>query len=146
MIPIIGIDPGATGAIGIIEDDHARVIKLPTDPAGYLEVMRALPKPARVWVEQVNSWPGDSPVTAFSFGRSLGKLETALAAAGFAFKSVVPQKWQMRMDLSRVPVRKDRKRYHRDLAKRLYPDCKGLTLATSDALLIARYGFEMGWV
>ncbi len=52
------------------------------------------------WVEQVAAMPGQGVSSMFSFGRSLGVIEGALAGNGVATHFVRPQRWKKEFSLT----------------------------------------------
>ena len=77
----------------------------------------------------------------FKFGMSYGGLRMALVAAGIPFTAVTPQKWQKALGIphrERTESKTQWKQRLKRKAEQLFPNHK-LTLAISDALLIAHY-------
>lgn len=161
MRRFIGIDPGVSGGIAIVDEERTLYLVRPMPETG-LELLClikvAVGSNASVYrgvLEQVSGWQGGNkkedgsdhksqgaPGSAmFEFGRSFGHCELALAAAdiheGTGYDLVRPQKWQKEFNLPKLEY-SDRKRYCRDLAQEMFPDVK-VTLATADALLLAEY-------
>jgi crossover junction endodeoxyribonuclease RuvC len=96
-------------------------------------------KPITAMLEKVGAMPRDGAVGAFSFGRSYGKIETALEAAGIPFDTVRPPIWKKAMG---VLADKDQARQR---ASQLIPSgAKYWPLKKHDgraeAALIALYG------
>jgi len=157
----VGIDPGVSGGVAIIDADRDVYLLRPMPETG-LELMILLRDAVlgfgitfRGALEHVSGWQGGNkkgdgtehksqgaPGSAmFEFGRSFGHCELALAAVniceGTGYDLVRPQKWQKEFQLPKLDY-SARKRYCRDLAQELFPDVK-VTLATGDALLLAEY-------
>ena len=136
---IIGIDPGANGAIAWISEGKPCVEKMPdtlqdlwglvADIAGEFGVKY------KAYIEQVHSSPQMGVKSAFTFGNGFGHLEMALTAAGIPFERVRPQVWQKSMGC----LTKGDKNVSKARAQELFPQIK-CTHAVSDALLIAEYG------
>jgi crossover junction endodeoxyribonuclease RuvC len=105
----IGIDPGLSGAIAVfdVEKGHLSIIDMPVveivrngktkrelSPAMLANVLSLIGKPSTAVVERVGAMPGQGVSSVFSFGRSLGVIEGALAALQIPTTLVVPQAWQ----------------------------------------------------
>ena len=126
MTYIIGIDPGKTGALALLDEDGEllEVEDMPT--LGKNVSAHLLADILRLWrfnytatftsvIEDVSSSPQMGVTSAFSFGRSKGVVEGAVAGAGFRIVYVTPAKWKRDMRL-----RKD-KDAARDLATKRWP-------------------------
>ena len=160
MKTIIGIDPGANGAIAWINPDgKACVEKMPDTLKDLWELICDICQmfsnhgsiECMAYLEQVNVAPsfansadGKANMhrmgarSAFTFGNGFGHLEMALTAAGIPFERVRPQAWQKFMGC----LTKGDKNVSKARAQELFPDIK-CTHAVSDALLIAAYGRRM---
>ena len=120
---IIGIDPGAGGAIAVLDDGDLHLIDMPTVEirgrrhvaagliADWLQPFRR----AIAVLEQVQGVQGAGATSAFSFGRSAGVVEGVLAALGIATHLVRPQVWTREMGVSRD------KGAHRAAAQQRWP-------------------------
>lgn len=125
MAHTLGIDVGLQGAIAVV-DDKRNVVAVHDMPTNTVEtngktrkrvdaralcvLLAALKKqyvPAAVWVEDVHATPWDGAVGAFSFGRSAGVTEAAIAAAGMVARYVKPALWKAKLN---VPKDKDASR------------------------------------
>jgi crossover junction endodeoxyribonuclease RuvC len=116
MSCILGIDPGNSGALAILDPEAAtmRLIDMPTfefhttrarvkvDPYGVVAELNRQPLTI-AYVEEVNSTPQMGVVSAFSFGEGKGILLGALAAKGVPLTQVKPTVWKKQM---RVPADK----------------------------------------
>ena len=150
----IGIDPGLTGAIGILRNGSYRTVQdMPTvirgatgtkrevNPVDLMDILREFTgvEDARVALEKVNAMPGQGVSGVFSFGDSFGTARTAVAACRFETVYVAPQTWKKHFKLD-----KDKER-SRALAIRMFPGAP-LNLKKHDgraeALLMARWLFE----
>lgn len=79
--------------------------------------------------------------TMFQFGVGYGLLRMALIAAGIPFEEVLPRKWQGGLGISprkKTEGKTEWKNRLKARAQQLFPATK-VTLATSDALLLAEY-------
>jgi crossover junction endodeoxyribonuclease RuvC len=145
-IRIIGVDPGANGGVAVIyESGRACAWPMPAD-SDLIELLRDLMNvegdvKVTAFLEQVGGFIGKGqPGSAmFQFGDSFGFLRGVLQALGISTELVRPQTWQRGLAGLRGLEGAARKRALRDHASRIFPDLKP-TLATADALLIARWG------
>lgn len=152
---MIGIDPGLTGAIAVIDADGlARVWDMPTvgrgakgrqtvNAAELAALLRGImTESGRVTaiVEDVAARPGQGVASMFRFGQSVGVVQGVLATLGIPAEYITPAKWKRTAGL--IGCHKDASRAR---AIDLYPY---LPLALkkhcgrADALLIARYGHQ----
>jgi len=154
----IGIDPGLTGAIAVLDDEGVvrclydmpmvarstgRVLEVSAPAA----VVMLRPDPEifhwrgiQVWVERVGPMPKQGVTSVWSFGRSLGVLEGVLAALGLPYHLVAPAKWKRHhgligrdKDCARTLVLQQ----HPSLADRL---SRKKDIGRAEAILIAQYG------
>ena len=106
MKVVLGIDPGAHGAIALLDEtgDLLEVVDMPClddGPAGRRAVNPALlaeivaKSPAsKAFVEYVGARPGEGAVGAFSFGRSKGCIEGVCASLGIPITWLTPPAWK----------------------------------------------------
>jgi len=154
---IIGIDPGLSGAIAIIEDNKIRemfdmpvmsdgkknkrqlnsalLVKLIKDNIKNLEDTIMV-------VEQVNAMPGQGVTSMFNFGQTFGAIKGICAALGLPIFFVRPAKWKKHFEL--INSSKDASRTK---VIEMYPSIsqqlsKKKDVNKSDAILIARYYSE----
>jgi crossover junction endodeoxyribonuclease RuvC len=134
---ILGIDPGANGAIAWITNGKPCVEKMPDTLQDLWELLRdiAVEGQCVAYLEQVHSSPQRGVVSSFTFGNGFGRLEMALTAAGIPFERVRPQVWQKVMGC----MTKGDKNVSKRRSQELFPQIK-VTHAIADALLIASYG------
>jgi hypothetical protein len=104
--PIIGIDIGSQGAIGLLTPtgDLIEVRDMPVlldGPKGRPNVSAALladivvnMKAATAYVEFVSARPGEGAVGAFAFGRSRGVIEGVCGAADVPQSFLTPSHWK----------------------------------------------------
>jgi hypothetical protein len=156
---ILGIDPGLSGALALLGDDHVEVFDMPT-----LEVTQGKKGKARRiidlytlarWVdvnsggikeahiETPMSMPNDGAVQAHKFGFCCGAVQMAVASAFIPMHLVAPNTWKARMALS------SSKDDSRAMASRLFPRFAHLFARKKDdgraeAVLLARYGQAAG--
>lgn len=142
----LAIDPGASGAIAIIDPQG----KLATYPLGEYSDMLALLRDTQAqcladgysltaWLEEIPLFAGPNGSAMIKLGLSAGWYRGACEALGIPLRLVRPQVWQA--GLSGVGKLKgaERKRALREEARRRWPAHK-ITLETCDAALLADYG------
>jgi crossover junction endodeoxyribonuclease RuvC len=96
---IVGIDPGKSGGLSVIENDKLiQVIPMPVDDNGidFNKVADFLKThtPDFVYIEAVHAMPGQGVVSMFNFGFSTGGLHGVARALNLVVKTVQPRKWQ----------------------------------------------------
>ena len=149
----IGIDPGLSGAIVIMEMNvPVEWHRMPTMKTGSANrvnapALAAIIKPylyfdKQVWayVELVGSMPGQGVASMFSFGHSAGVIQGVLGAFEIPVGMVTPSQWKKRAGLTGQD-----KDASRTLAIQMWPfwrelDKKGAGQAYADAALIAVHG------
>jgi len=144
---VIGIDPGATGAVVLLEDGTPiEWIEMPTvtvgsatrvNAAALAEFIRSS-MAEHVYVELVHSMPKQGVASSFNFGHSTGTIMGVLGALGVRHTLVTPQAWKKAAGL--IGTDKDAARAR---AIQLWPRWtdlhkKGKGQALADAALIAR--------
>ena len=150
----IGIDPGNSGAIAVLDKRGAIVdiFDMPTlevvsgkskkqrvNPQGVVAELRLFTdQHAEAIVEQVNAMPNQGVTSMFSFGRSLGVLEGALAGLFIPYVHVTPVVWKKKMQVN------SSKDGARELAMRTWPNKADLFKRKKDdgraeAALLALY-------
>jgi crossover junction endodeoxyribonuclease RuvC len=159
LTAMLGVDPGVNGAIALLDDlgSVVEVRDMPTlaaegvkgrrivDGPALLGLLSALRTragrayPCEAVLEKVQSQPRDGHVGAFSFGRSFGTIETALAACAIPFRTVRPNVWKARLG---VLADKDHARH---IASQLLPSGAAFWPlkkhdGRAEAALLAYYG------
>jgi len=150
----IGIDPGKLGAIAVVTElglvwsvkpmpvvgsgkgshvDHKAVWDILND-LGALGL-----SPVLVCIEKVGGHMGDSPSSAFEFGRALGVVETVIALRNLRIEYVEPQRWQTLL-LKGQPrgSHAERKKSAAVVAAKMFPG-EDLRQRNADAMLIAEF-------
>lgn len=145
----IGIDPGLAGGIAVLGEDGEvlDVTKMPGTPLDILYYLERWKERDVVCVlEDVgHGMPGQSSSATAKFARHVGHLEMALLALGYMTTTVTPQKWQKTFQLGKSSghSKTEWKNKLKAKAQQLFPSLgKKITLATSDALLLAFYGMH----
>lgn len=145
----IGIDPGSSGAVVVLEDDNPvawlnmPLIKVGTNTRvnGAQLAYFLLPfKKAPVFLELVHIMPKQGASSAFTFGHSAGVVQGLVQGLGHPLTMVTPQKWKKAAGL--IGTEKDRAR---STAILLWPEWRELDAkikggALADAALIGRFG------
>ena len=151
---IIGIDPGVSGGISILENKKViEVYDMPTmidgkknkrqvngaQVANIIKEKLGDNKETVVVVEHVNAMPGQGVTSMFNFGQSFGVIKGICSALSLPIYFVRPTKWKKHFNL--IKTNKDASRTK---AIEIYP---GISHKISrkkdsnkaDAILIARY-------
>lgn len=100
----IGIDPGKTGAIAVMNDDRILCLEQ-FNVDKYVDVLSYVGRSARakdikVCVEKVGAMPGQGVVSMFNFGHNLGVIEGILSALRIPYQLVPPQTWKKEFSLT----------------------------------------------
>lgn len=151
MTRIIGIDPGLTGAIAILEANHdlLAVHDMPTTATRKGGKQLNIPEVASILrgahrqgalvkLEAVHAMPKQGVSSTFTFGMGYGALQGVIQTLGISMTLVTPQAWKKAAGL--IGAEKD---YARTLALQKYPDAslaRKKDIGRADAILIARYG------
>ena len=144
---IIAIDPGKNGGIAIYSFEKNKlieVVKMPPTPQELLSFLRLYQFNSVCYLEKVGGLPGMGGSAMFNFGKGFGHIEMALLCAKIPTNEVLPQKWQKFLSLGTKGSKStsEWKNKLRTRAEQLFPNAGKITLATSDALLILKYGIE----
>ena len=154
---IIGIDPGLSGGIAILEDNVIKVLfdmpvmsdgkknKRQLNSALLVRLIKDNIKDTEdtvMVVEQVNAMPGQGVTSMFNFGQTFGAIKGICAALGLPIFLVRPAKWKKHFEL--INSSKDASKTK---AIEMYPSIseqlsKKKDVNKSDAILIARYYSE----
>ena len=151
---IIGIDPGLSGAIAVMEDNKVlNLFDIPVMSEGkknkrqlnsallvsLLKENIVSHEEVAVVVEQVNAMPGQGVTSMFNFGQTFGSIKGICAALNLPIFFVRPAKWKKHFDL--INSSKDASRTK---VIEMYPSIsprlsKKKDVNKADAILIARY-------
>jgi len=151
---IIGIDPGISGAISVIENKKIlEVYDTPTMIEGKknkrqinaAQVTNIIKerlnngKEVMVVVEQVNAMPGQGVTSMFNFGQSFGAIKGICAALSLPIYFVRPTKWKKHFNL--IKTNKDASRTkvieaYPEISSKLH---RKKDSNRADAILIALY-------
>ena len=151
---IIGIDPGLTGAIAILENNKVlNIFEMPVMSEGKknkrqlnsAQLVKLLKdnisknEEVSVVVEQVNAMPGQGVTSMFNFGQSFGVIKGICSALSLPIHFVRPTKWKKHFNLIKT---------HKDASRtkviEVYPEISSKLSRKkdsnkADAILIARY-------
>ena len=151
---IIGIDPGISGAISILENKKIlEVYDTPTmidgkknkkqiNSAQVTNIIKEKlddEKEIAVVVEHVNAMPGQGVTSMFNFGQSFGVIKGICSALSLPIYFVRPTKWKKHFNLIRT-----NKEASRTKVIQVYPEISSKLSRKkdsnkADAILIARY-------
>ena len=154
---IIGIDPGLSGAIAILENNKVlNLFDMPVMSEGKKNKRQLNSshlvnlikenieenEEVAVVVEQVNAMPGQGVTSMFNFGQTFGAIKGICAALKLPIFFVRPLKWKKHFEL--VNSSKDSSRTK---AIEMYPTlsnqlAKKKDVNKSDAILIARFYYD----
>lgn len=142
MTRYIGIDPGAKGAMALLDDDRVTIIPLDKDEyIAYLKAISESKQPCICVLERVSARPGQGVTSMFSFGTSYGWLMGVLDSFNIPYELITPQKWKKEFSVT------GDKNSSIDVCKRLYPTvslhrserCRTDDDNMAEALLMATY-------
>lgn len=153
----IGVDPGLTGAIAVI-DDQGAVLGLLDMPVREIRGVKTatvknevdagalhrwlLPltagRDALASIERVGSRPGQGLASTFSLGDSFGAARAVLSCCSRSVLDIKPQEWKKSLSVT------DDKSTSLELARRLFPTAERMLKRKRDhgraeALLIAEF-------
>ena len=151
---IIGIDPGLSGAIAILENKKVlKIFDMPVMSEGKKNKRKLNSaqlvnivteninnnEEIAVVVEQVNAMPGQGVTSMFNFGQTFGAIKGVCAALSLPIYFVRPSKWKKHFEL--INSSKDASRTK---VIEMYPYLsnqlsKKKDVNKSDAILIARF-------
>lgn len=146
-LAILGIDPGATGAVCLIDRNGAPLIELLAEiTPGWLRGLEYQPMDMLAVIEKVGARPGQGVTSMFTFGQGYGRILGWLEALEIPHVRVTPQIWQR--DVHRGCPAADSKARSLEAARRLFPAVNLKATPRSktphkgiiDALLIAEHG------
>ena len=144
----IGVDPGTTGAVAIIDHGVVTVSDF-EDMSALVDLMVKFHNmgedtPSSIaTVEKVHSMPKQGVSTTFKFGKNTGRVIGWLEALGIPYEEVTPTKWQKVVFDSGTKTG-DNKADSLNMARKLFPSMldrlkRKKDHNRADALLIAEY-------
>lgn len=141
----IGIDPGKSGALAVLNEDGSSII-YPFSVDGYRKILADYSTEnfrcrAKCCLEHVSAMPGNGSVSMFNFGENFGFIQGLLMAYEIPYELVRPQKWKKEFSITAD------KNQAIDVCKRLFPNailkrtdrCKVDDSNFAEALLLAEY-------
>ena len=154
---IIGIDPGLSGAIAVLQDNKVKNIfevpvmtegkknKRQLNSAQMVKIIKdniSKSEETIVVVEHVNAMPGQGVTSMFNFGQTFGAIKGICAAIGLPIFFVRPAKWKKYFEL--INSEKDASRTK---AIEMFPYfssqlSKKKDSNKADAILIASFYYE----
>ena len=154
---IVGIDPGLSGAIAVLEEKKVLALfdmpvmsegkknKNQLNSAQLVNILKENIKNEEdiaVVVEQVNAMPGQGVTSMFNFGQTFGAIKGVCAALNLPIVFVRPSKWKKHFEL--INSSKDSSRTK---VIEMYPSlsnqlARKKDVNKSDAILIARFYSE----
>jgi len=142
----IGIDPGRSGGMCVIENDFIKAYPCPSNIQD-MAIMFAMAisvnetKKVVAYIEKVWARPTDGRSSMWKFAENYGTWLGIAGAYEIDLQEVSPQAWMKYLETPKLEKTR-RKRYLRDKARSMYPELKKVTLKTADAILIATYAKE----
>jgi crossover junction endodeoxyribonuclease RuvC len=152
---VIGIDPGAHGAIAVLDEGGGLidVLDMPTTReangrnatnAPLLSGILARTHARVAFCEFVGARPTDAKVSAFAFGRARGVIEGCAGALGLPIVFITPPVWKR---LAEIPAGTENKDLARTRAIARWPACadlfaRKLDVDRAEACLIALAGLQ----
>lgn len=154
----IGIDPGLTGAIAVLDDSgkclflsdcptEKKSVKIAVSPKGISQLMADIKKlkgKIHALLEEPIAMPKNGRAmgvsSMLSYGRGVGVWEGALSSTGIEFDTVHPRVWKSKL----LPSQRRDKSNSIKAAKKLFPDARKKLAnrkhhGRAEALLIAYY-------
>ena len=151
---IIGIDPGLSGAIAVLDNNKVlKIYDMPVMAEGKknkrqlnsAQLVNIIKdniencEEINIVVEQVNAMPGQGVTSMFNFGQTFGAIKGVCAALNLPIFFIRPSKWKKYFEL--INSSKDSSRTK---AIEMYPSIadqlsKKKDVNKSDAILIARF-------
>jgi crossover junction endodeoxyribonuclease RuvC len=157
MPTVLGIDPGATGALALYDID-LEALTLADMPQALIKVGKIKRRqvsevwladiikhyqPDTAWIERVHALPKQGVTSSFSFGLAYGLVRGVLAALAIPTSLVTPQEWKRSFRLG--PDKSEA----RLIASRLFPANAASFIRVKDdgraeAALLALFGAHQG--
>ena len=141
----IGIDPGKSGGIAVIEDGQART--MPYSDRQLFATFYEVKKKSNIWseviccLEKVGAMPGQGVTSMFNFGVSYGYIKGVLEVFCIPYQEIPPQRWKKEFGLN------SDKAASVDVCRKLFPEvnllatprCRKPHDGMAEALLMAEY-------
>ena len=154
---IIGIDPGLSGGIAVLENNKVlSIFDMPVMSEGKknkrqlnsAQLVTIIKENIQsndevvVVVEQVNAMPGQGVTSMFNFGQTFGAIKGVCAALGLPIFFVRPSKWKKHFELINSSKDSSRTKAIEMSPKLSNQLAKKKDVNKSDAILIARFYSE----
>lgn len=154
---ILGVDPGAGGALAFLDTDLValavhdmptaaiatvtKTLRRQVSEAWLVDIIRDHMPVDCAWIERVHALPKQGVTSSFTFGLSYGMIRGVLAGLNVPFQLVTPNEWKKHFRLS------SSKSEARLVAARLFPhNAKSFTRVRDDgraeAALLALFGSQ----
>ena len=151
MTIYIGVDPGTTGAIAMLNPNGGIYliwdlqfidgVMQPTFKKLF-DLLRLKVQHVRVYIEKQQPFPNTAAKSNFQAGRGYGALEGAFIAQDIELNYVLPRVWKKTLGLS------PNKEQSREMANELWPDAglfnRKMDHNRAEACLVAHYGRNHG--
>lgn len=155
-LKVIGIDPGKSGAIAMVEAGKVLFVedtpvitpkkgKAQYDERAMFQLLESavLDGAKKIILEKVSAMPGQGVTSMFSFGQGFGLWLGMMAALSIPYELVTPQRWGKDM-LADIPG-DDRKARSVMAAKRMFPElqfARKKDHGRAEAILLAAWGIK----
>ena len=147
---IVGIDPGCRkGGVGVVRDGllgTADPLPVTDEGVDARALMDTVQGADAIYIEKVHAMPKQGVTSSFNFGRGFGAVCAVAEMSGARVVFVTPREWKTYFGLTgKTTAGKDGPRLLAiEMFPRLATDLKRKKdLDKAEALLIARYGFDM---
>jgi hypothetical protein len=140
---VLGIDPGVTGGLALLNKDTVTVVPFKTLDGGldlhWISDWLTANRPKHAGLEHVTPIFGSAAGATFSFGWGLGAIEGVLSALKIPYSLIRPKAWQKDLGIVHPPKTppKLRKEKNLSLCKQLFP---GVNLLATNRSTVAHMG------
>lgn len=144
---VMGIDPGAKGAVAILSNDPpTRLVWLLSEmsPSIFSEIVKQY-EPQHVYLEKAQAMPGQGVSSMFTYGQGFGRLLGWVEMLEIPYTLIAPREWTK--DIHKGCIGKDAKEKTLQAMKRIFPKESFLAergrvphMGIVDAYAIAEYG------
>ena len=140
----IGIDPGKGGGIAVIDEEGIKAYKCPNTVEDMailfsMAINGEAPVKVVVGIERVWARPTNGSRHSFAYGTNYGEWLGIIACHELIPTLILPLTWMKHFECPKGLKVEIRKRWLKSKAMELFPELKKVTLATADAILIAKY-------
>lgn len=143
----IGIDPGISGAMAVIEVCNNAILSVSTyayNEGVYKQVLQQHSNVRSVVIENVHAMPGQGVVSTFTFGRNFGFTEGLAFACDLPYSFVSPRKWKKYFNVTAdkaTSIAKAQELYE-DVSLLRTPRSRKPNDGIAEAILLATYAME----